>query len=330
MSPTVELGRLPPEELLPPLPLISSNAEIPSSSGARVTVVDSLSAAGSLMSLLVPQSELEASKLPKVWVSDGLPAIPRTYEKILWWEFVDMAELQPVGELEKLSAEPDPHRFVSLPGLEVAQARKKPTRDVLTWVQCFNIYIAVVVKKHPDMVPEMLAYMLIVLRAQRDYKEAVWHLYDEAFRDKAAATGNRKWSQIDTHIYNQIFTGRARKRVLCTHCSMATHETEECPAVQPRRKRRVEEANFGRLEEIPKGRKGICWDFNDGACRYGDKCGYKRKGICWDFNDGACRYGDKCGFRHICSECAGRHPRVSCRRASAPKKGLTSLGGGPL
>ena len=80
-----------------------------------------------LMSLLVPQLELEASKLPKVWVGDGLPAIPRrTYEKILRWEFVDMVELQPVGELEKLSAEPDPHRFVILPGLEVTQARKKP------------------------------------------------------------------------------------------------------------------------------------------------------------------------------------------------------------
>ena len=41
--------------------------------------------------------------------------------------------------------------------------------------------------------------------------------------------------------------------------------------MQPRRKRRVEVAAFGRLEEIPKGRKGICWDFNDGACRYGEK-----------------------------------------------------------
>ena len=149
------------------------------------------------------------------------------------------------------------------------------------------------------MVPEMLAYMLIVLWAQREYKEPAWRLYDEAFRDKAAATGNRKWSQIDIHICNQIFTCRARKRLLCTHCT-ATHETEECPTVQPRWKRRVEEPTFGRLEEIPKGRKGICWDFNNGACRYGDKC----------------------RFCHICSECAGRHPRVSCQRASAPKKGL--------
>ena len=160
------------------------------------------------MSLLVPQSELEAAKLPKVWVGDELPSIPRkTYDKILRWEFVDMVELQPVGVLDKLSLEPDPHHFVILPGLEVAQARKKPIQDLLTWIQCFNIYIAVVAKKHPDMVPEMLAHMLIVMQAQREYEEPAWHLYDEAFRDKAVATGNRKWSQIDTYIYNQIFTG---------------------------------------------------------------------------------------------------------------------------
>ena len=307
MSPTVELGRLPPEELLPILPPISSSAG-PPSSGAEMTVVDTRSAAGSLMSLLVPQSELEAAKLPKVWVGDGLPSIPRkTYDKILRWEFVDMAELQPVGVLDKLSLEPDPHRFVILPGLEVAQARKKPIRDLLTWIQCFNIYIAVVAKKHPDMVPEMLAHMLIVMRAQREYEEPAWRLYDEAFRDKAAATGNRKWSQIDTHIYNQIFTGRARKRLLCSHCSAATHDTEECPTVRSQRKWRVEETSFGRLEDIPKGRKGICWDFNDGACKYGDKC----------------------RFRHICSECAGRHPLVSCRRASASKKGFAGKAVGP-
>ena len=63
--------------------------------------------------------------------------------------------------------------------------------EMLIWVQCFNIYIVVVAKKHPDMVPEMLAYMLIVLRAQHEYEETAWCLYDEAFRDKATATGNK-------------------------------------------------------------------------------------------------------------------------------------------
>ena len=53
----------------------SSSAGPPSSSGVEMTVVDTRNAVGLLMNLLVPQSELEASKLPKVWVGDVLPAI---------------------------------------------------------------------------------------------------------------------------------------------------------------------------------------------------------------------------------------------------------------
>ena len=56
----------------------------------------------------------------------------------------------------------------------------------------------------------MLAYMLSIMRAQQEYEEPAWSRYDEAFREKAASIGNRKWSQIDTHIYNQVFTGCAK------------------------------------------------------------------------------------------------------------------------
>ena len=209
---------------------------------------------------------------------------------------------EPVGVLEKLSAEPDPHRFVILPGLEVAQAGKKPIRDVLTWVQCFNIYIAVVAKKHPDMVPEMLAYMLIVLRAQREYEDPAWRLYDEAFLDKAAATGNRKWSQIDTHIYNQIFTGRGCCALIVILRHMILKNAPLCSLIGRGEWRRPPLVGWRKF--LREGREFV--------------------GILTTVP-----VGDKCRFRHICSECAGRHPRVSCRRASAPKKGFTSLAGRP-
>ena len=155
------------------------------------------------------------------------------------------------------------------------------------------------------MVPEMLACMLIVMWAQREYEEPAWHLYDEVFRDKVAATDNQKWSKIDTHIYNQIFTGQARG--CCVPIVVLRHDTEECPTMRSQRKQRVEKTSFGWLEDIPKGRKGICWDFSNGACKYGDKC----------------------RFQHICSECAGHHPLVSCRRASASKKGFAGKAVGP-
>ena len=61
--------------------------------------------------------------------------------------------------------------------------------------------------KHPSAVPEMLAYMLTMIRAAKEFEDPAWMLYDAAYRDKAATTKNRKWSQIDAGLHNQVFTG---------------------------------------------------------------------------------------------------------------------------
>ena len=44
------------------------------------------------------------------------------------------------------------------------------------------------------------------MKAQKAFKEPAWRLYDVAYSEKAAATGNKKWFQIDTLLYNQLFT----------------------------------------------------------------------------------------------------------------------------
>ncbi|KAL5477312.1 hypothetical protein EMCRGX_G024096 [Ephydatia muelleri] len=66
-------------------------------------------------------------------------------------------------------------------------------------------------KKHPDMTPELLAYMLHILRAYREYEEPAWREYDVRFRQQAAVSGNRAWAQLDPQLYNQCFVGRARR-----------------------------------------------------------------------------------------------------------------------
>ena len=76
VSPTVELGRLPPEELLPILPPISSSAG-PPSSDAEMTVVGYKECSGFVDELVGPPIRIGSCKLPKVWVGDGLPSIPR-------------------------------------------------------------------------------------------------------------------------------------------------------------------------------------------------------------------------------------------------------------
>ena len=89
------------------------------------------------MSLLLPHAEgaANSSKQSKIWIGDGLPAIPmRLHDRIINWEFVDLAELKPAGVLESLHPEPDPQRYIILPGLEVARARKKPIEEIGQWI----------------------------------------------------------------------------------------------------------------------------------------------------------------------------------------------------
>jgi len=245
------------------------------------------------MSLLLPQ---ESQKQARVWLGDGLPSIPqKLHDRMLQWEFIDFAELKPTGTLDKLSQETESHQYIILPSVEVARAKRKPVEDIHTWLQCFGVYVAAMSKQFPEAVPDLMAYMITIMRAQREYEEPAWRLYDTAFRDKAASTGNRKWAQLDPHIYNQIFTGRARK-LLST--SVGGNDTG--------RKRYSMEKPIG---EVKKRAKQICWDWNAERCTF-----------------------EPCKFRHCCSQCGGRHPKTKCseghsqRDAAAPSpKGETVM-----
>ena len=62
-------------------------------------------------------------------------------------------------------------------------------------------------KKHPQhAVPEMLAYMLTIIRAAQEIEDPALILYGAAYRDKTVV-----WSYINPGLYNQVLTGRACK-----------------------------------------------------------------------------------------------------------------------
>ena len=285
------LGRVPPSLALPILPAFSAGS---SASGAPITTSAVISvasamgsassaASGSIMSLILPQVE-HGARQPKVWVGDGLPPIPKKlHERILKWEFIELSELLPSGALERVQPELEPQKFIIMPGLEVARPRKKPIESITQWIRCFAIYVAVLATEFPDAVPDLLAYMLAIMRAQAEYEEPAWRLYDEAFRDKAASTGNRKWALLDTHLYNQIFTGRARKAIIKKN-PLQDDEVELAP---PPRKRSAVASGYGGPSKPEKST--VCWQFNKGRCTF-----------------------DVCKFRHMCSICSGRHPAVQC------------------
>ena len=194
---------------------------------------------GSLVNLWLPQAaQGGAGKTQKVWVGDGFPSIPKkVHDRIIAWEYVDLGDLRQAGTWEALNPEPDPQQVVILQGIEVARAKRKPVKDIYTWIQCFAIYMAAMAKHDPGSIPEMLAYMLTIMKTQKEFKEPAWRLYDEAYREKSAATGNRRWSQINPLLYNQLFTGRAIEVAFCQHYHSTTHTGDTCKEAPPRKKK---------------------------------------------------------------------------------------------
>ena len=161
-----------------------------------------------------------------MWIGDGLPTIPRKlYDRMVQWEFIDLmiSEVRPVNPLESLKQEQETQNYIIGPGFKVAKSKHRQIEDISTWLQCFAVYTAVLAKRHPDIIDDMMAYMITIMQAQIEFEDPAWTTYDEAYRDKAATTGNRKWSEIDPHLYNKIFTGRAKKVAICSLCGNTGH-----------------------------------------------------------------------------------------------------------
>ncbi len=58
----------------------------------------------------------------------------------------------------------------------------------------------------------------------------------------------------------------------------------------------------------PKKTRKVCWDFQNGHCRFGDGCKFahdkrrrdkKETRLCRDFAKGFCQFGDRCKYNHV-------------------------------
>ena len=106
--------------------------------------------------------------------------------------------------------------------------RKRQVTDVNTWVQCFAVYSSVLSRKHPEVVPELLAYMVSIMKAGSEYAGLAWAQYDSAYRRQAASTGNRRWSGVNPSLYSVCFTGKALSGPRCSVCASGDHAVKDC------------------------------------------------------------------------------------------------------
>ena len=211
--------------------------------------------ASTLLSLVSAHSSWNApAKMTKVWLGEGLGSVPkRLQEKALRWEFVDLAEFRQRSAAEKTASEDNTEKLMVLPGFEVAHTRKKPVTDIITWVQCFSRYTAVMALSFPKCSPGFMSHMITVLKAYAEVEEPAWWEYDEAFREKMASTGNRSWKGMDVSLYQELCGSRPRRKTVALSKGAG-------------------KAALGKRTGEIKRKAHVCWLFNEGECTYGARC----------------------------------------------------------
>ena len=98
-------------------------------------------------------------------LSKGLPLVPhKLAARIIRGQYIDMAELL----RDNLEAQ---RRAACTPsqtqGPSHLQKHRCEIPDLLSWVQCFGTYMAVVTSRYPDRVRQLLAYQTLIVQEAR-------------------------------------------------------------------------------------------------------------------------------------------------------------------
>ena len=260
----------------------------------------SSSAALSLVAALSTMSK----PVTEIALGRGIPSLlKRMVERMLAWEYIDLAELPPARanvSKEALNATPN---VLLIQSFESARNHRRLIPDITTWVQCFSIYTSVLATKYSEYVPELMAYMRDIIRVSKQFKWPAWIVYDTNYRQHMAETGRKDWSKVDPSIYSRCLTGWAWPTSWCEWCVSLDYNSNECPFGSARGKDRCIQPYPSTSRSSATARAGqtpTCIKYN----KYG----------------GDCKFGQGCKYRHVCSICEELHPKTKCTKGSVGEK----------
>lgn len=231
-------------------------------------------------------------------LSEGLPPVPHKLAARIWrGEFIDMAELlrDNLEAQRRTSASQQPASASS------TAKNRREVPDLLSWVQCFGTYMAVVTSKAPHRMKQLLAYQTLIVREARRCGGRGWLAYDSYFRQQVVGDESADWSRLNQSLYAVTFITQADKDKgrSCVLCLEGDHTEEQCalysPPIRPAgsSRRATSDRNSSDSRESPATARG----------RAGSRM------ACFAWNQGDCRF-PACKYRHVCVRCSGDH-RVS-------------------
>ena len=125
-----------------------------------------------------------------------MPPVPyKLVTRIQAGKFIDIAELLPDHLGSRLSVPPlTPQSQEDKPA---PKPKRRQMTNILEWVQCFNIYLAVILVKSPSRIRDLLGYQTLIFQASMEYKGDGWLGYDCRFCLNAAADPDMVWARLD-------------------------------------------------------------------------------------------------------------------------------------
>ena len=153
-----------------------------------------------------------------VHIGAALPPISTKLlkKRIEQGNFIEMAELLPES-LGHLASDDDQH---------VVKPKRRVISDIVEWLQCFGTYIAIISRKQPTRVIDLLGYQGLIIQAYQEYQGDSWLGYDHRFRQQTAAIPT-KWAVVDPTLWNLAFSGRAGVSC-CSYCFSLSHCSSDC------------------------------------------------------------------------------------------------------
>lgn len=147
---------------------------------------------------------------PQFVIGDSLPPIPKKLvDHIFAGEFMDLADLPPVkGKVGPLSL---PDASVLLVHAHNFMQQKHLIPDLVTCIQCFSLYTAIVQSRAPECLTDLLGYMCQITKASQRFTWPSWKIYDQNFCQEAVERDAKSWAQLDPRLFAQCFTGQAKK-----------------------------------------------------------------------------------------------------------------------
>ncbi len=159
---------------------------------AGIPVISTTTASGSLTALTTALAGVEKSKdgatsdtpliQPSLTVSSASAPIPGyLVQKIALLQYVDFVLLCP-SNLDKLPQA----EVTGAQNTRFVKQNLSPIRSFINWVEAWSMFAGVMAKKHPEKLPDLICYFLLLSKASRDIAGTGWLDYDKAFRQQAA------------------------------------------------------------------------------------------------------------------------------------------------